>query len=179
MTDPEPLIPPLAPPSWVAKSQSYFRAIWGCTWLYFGVGGLVGTGSPSVVAVLDSLTTLRILAVVFLLAGGLTLGSLLVERFQDRITRVRGTPVGAALLEDGAELAACIIGGLATVLVTVTTGIRYAEGAGTNGAVHVLFGAAYPVGAELLVAVVALIRAGHMIRDADHKDHEAREGARP
>lgn len=169
MTDPAPLIPPLAPPAWVATSQTYFRATWGITWVYFGAGALAGRGSPAVVSVLDSLTTQRILAVVFLLSGGLTLGSLFIERFEDRLTRVRGTPVGASLLVDGAELAACIIGGLATVLVTVTTVVRYEVTTPHVGALHVLFGASYPVGAEALVAVVALIRAGHLLRDPHYE----------
>lgn len=179
MTDPAllvpaPLVPPPAPPS--VRSRDYFRATWGAVWVYFGVGGLVGTGSPAVVAVLDSLTTLRILAVVFLFAGTLTLGSLFVERFRGRLTRVHGTVVGAFLLAEAAELAACIIGGLATVLVTVTTAARYIETVPHAGVVHVLFGAAYPVGAEALVAALALVRAAHLVRDPDYG---ARERARP
>jgi len=173
MTDPAPVVPPPASPAQPNRpmqAQNYFRAIWGITWVYFGVGGLVGTGSPAIVAVLDSLTTLRILAVVFLFVGGLTIGSLFVERFQDRLSRVRGTPVGAILIADGAELAACIIGGLATVLVAVTTAARYVETAPHTGALHVLFGASYPVGAETLVAVVALIRAVRLIRDPDDEE---------
>jgi len=174
MTDPAPIVPPPTPPSVPparrVQSQNYFRAIWGVTWVYFGVGALVGTGSPAVVSVLESLTTQRILAIVFLFAGGLTIGSLFVERFQDRLTRVRGTPVGAILLADGAELAACIIGGLATVLVTVTTAARYEATAPHAGALHVLFGASYPVGAEALVAVVALIRAVRLVRDPDSEE---------
>jgi len=171
MTDPAPVVPPPALPAQPVRpvqSQNYFRAIWGVTWLYFGVGALVGAGSPAVVSVLDSLTTLRILAVVFLFAGGLTLGSLFVERFQDRLTRVHGSLVGASLITDGAELAACVIGGLATVLVTVTTAARYEVTTPHVGALHVLFGASYPVGAEALVAVVALIRAVRLIRDPDY-----------
>ncbi len=174
MTDPAPVVPPPASPAQPSRpvqSQNYFRGIWGTTWVYFGVGALVGTGSPAVVSVLDSLTTQRILAIVFLFAGGLTLASLFVERFQDRLTRVRGTPVGAILLADGAELAACIIGGLATVLVTVTTAARYEATAPHAGALHVLFGASYPVGAETLVAVVALIRVGRLIRDPVREVH--------
>lgn len=179
MTDPAPLVPPPALPAQPARpvqSQNYFRSIWGITWVYFGVGALVGTGSPAVVSVLESLTTQRILAIVFLFAGGLTIGSLFVERFQDRLTRVRGTLVGAILIADGAELAACIIGGLATVLVTVTTAARYEATASDAGVLHVLFGASYPVGAEALVAVVALIRAVRLIRDPDD---EEQTGGRP
>jgi len=173
MTDPAPVVPPPALPAQPARpvqAQNYFRATWGITWLYFGVGALIGTGSPAVVSVLDSLTTLRVLAVVFLFAGGLTIGSLFVERFQDRLSRVRGTPVGAILLADGAELAACIIGGIATVLVAVTTAARYEATTPHTGALHVLFGASYPVGAEALIAVVALIRAVRLICDPDDEE---------
>lgn len=145
--------------------KDWFRLAVGGFFLYAGTGGLIGGGSPGLITTLDSPWAQRVLGGAVLASGLLLLAALAADRHGQRLAqRVTGISGVAGIAAELGEFSACAIGGLACTIIGITTTVHYAVARSDPTIVQVLFNAAYPAGAELVVALLCALRVIHFHR---------------